>query len=158
MQKTKKYSKRNLILTYIVPEIEAIKNRRTIKVEEQGFNIVPSARAVNLTMNRDEIRNRATSLGIRTAKYKYASNVKELYECYKKYWFPCVVKPVMSSSGKGQTKLNEYKDVEKAWIEASQSMRGDRAKVIVEEFINFNSEITLLTVKKKKEKQFFVRL
>ncbi len=134
---------------YVVPEIEAIRTEELLKLEEQGFNIVPSARAVNLTMNRDEIRNRATSLGIRTAKYKYASNVKELYSASQSMGFPCIVKPVMSSSGKGQTKLNSKNDVEKAWIEASQSMRGDREKVIVEEFINFKSEITLLTVKKK---------
>ncbi len=134
---------------FIVPEIEAIRTEELLKLEEQGFNIVPSARAVNLTMNRDEIRNRATSLGIRTAKYKYATNVEELMNATKSIGFPCIVKPVMSSSGKGQTKLNDYKDVEKSWVEASRNMRGDRAKVIVEEFITFDSEITILTVKQK---------
>ena len=134
---------------FIVPEIEAIRTEELLKLEEQGFKVVPSARAVNLTMNRDEIRNRANSLGIRTAKYKYATNIEELMNATKSIGFPCIVKPVMSSSGKGQTKLNGYKDVEKAWVEASRNMRGDRSKVIVEEFITFNSEITLLTVRQK---------
>ena len=97
---------------FIVPEVEAIRTQELLKLEEQGFNIVPSARAVNLTMNRDEIRNRATSLGIRTAKYEYASNIKELISATQKIGFPCIVKPVMSSSGKGQTKLYEKNNVE----------------------------------------------
>ena len=134
---------------FVVPEIEAIRTEELIRLEEQGFKIVPSAKAVNLTMNRDEIRNRATSLDIKTAKYKYASNVEELSVATKNIGFPCIVKPVMSSSGKGQTKLNSDDDIKLAWQEASKSMRGDRAKVIVEEFISFNSEITLLTVKQK---------
>ena len=140
---------------FIVPEIEAIRTEELLSLEEQGFKIVPSAKAVNLTMNRDEIRNRATSLGIKTAKYKYASNVEELSDASKKIGFPCIVKPVMSSSGKGQTKLNSDNDIEIAWQEASKSMRGDRAKVIVEEFISFNSEITLLTVKQKNGETVF---
>ena len=140
---------------YIVPEIEAIRTEELLRLEAQGFNIVPSARAVNLTMNRDEIRDRANSLGIRTAKYKYASNLEELTDAAKNLGFPCIVKPVMSSSGKGQTKLNDDKGIEKAWIEASRNMRGDRFKVIVEEFVAFNSEITLLTVKQKKAETIF---
>ncbi len=140
---------------FIVPEIEAIRTQELLKLEEQGFNIVPSARAVNLTMNRDEIRNRATALGIRTAKYEYASNIKELIAATQKIGFPCIVKPVMSSSGKGQTKLYGENNVENAWDEAARNMRGDRAKVIVEEFIVFNSEITLLTVKQKKGETLF---
>ncbi len=140
---------------FIVPEIEAIRTEELLKLEEQGFKIVPSARAVNLTMNRDEIRNRATSLGIRTAKYKYASNIEELKSATKSIGFPCIVKPVMSSSGKGQTKLLNQKDIEKAWVEACRNMRGDRPKVIIEEFIVFNSEITLLTVRQKKGETIF---
>ena len=99
---------------FIVPEIEAIRTEELLSLEEQGFKIVPSAKAVNLTMNRDEIRNRATSLGIKTAKYKYASNIEELLDASKKIGFPCIVKPVMSSSGKGQTKLNSDNDIE--WL------------------------------------------
>ena len=140
---------------FIVPEIEAIRTEELLSLEEQGFKVVPSAKAVNLTMNRDAIRNRATSLGIKTAKYKYASNVEELSDASKKIGFPCIVKPVMSSSGKGQTKLNSDNDIEIAWQEASKSMRGDRGKVIVEEFISFNSEITLLTVKQKHGETIF---
>ena len=109
---------------FIVPEIEAIRTEELISLEEQGFKIVPSAKAVNLTMNRDEIRNRATALDIKTAKYKYASNVEELSAAAKNIGFPCIVKPVMSSSGKGQTKLNSDSDIELAWQEASNSMRG----------------------------------
>ena len=140
---------------FIVPEIEAIRTEELLSLEEQGFKVVPSAKAVNLTMNRDAIRNRATSLGIKTAKYKYASNVEELSDASKKIGFPCIVKPVMSSSGKGQTKLNSDNYIEIAWQEASKSMRGDRGKVIVEEFISFNSEITLLTVKQKHGETIF---
>ncbi|MDC3024124.1 formate-dependent phosphoribosylglycinamide formyltransferase [Alphaproteobacteria bacterium] len=140
---------------FIVPEIEAIRTEELLKLEEQGFNVVPSAKAVNLTMNRDEIRDRATRLGIRTAKYEYASNIEELFSATKKIGFPCIVKPVMSSSGKGQTKINGHNDIEKAWFEAASNMRGDRSKVIVEEFINFKSEITLLTVKQKKAETIY---
>ncbi len=140
---------------FIVPEIEAIRTEELLSLEEQGFKVVPTAKAVNLTMNRDEIRNRATSLGIKTAKYKYASNVEELLDATKKIGFPCIVKPVMSSSGKGQTKLNSDNDIVLAWQEASKNMRGDRAKVIIEEFVSFNSEITLLTVKQKNGETVF---
>ncbi len=140
---------------YIVPEIEAIRTEELLRLEEKGYTIVPSGKAVNLTMNRDEIRNRASSLGIRTANYKYAVNIHELVSAANDIGYPCVVKPVMSSSGKGQTKINTETDVEKAWIEATKSMRGDRVKVIVEEFIKFNSEITLLTVKQKNNRTIF---
>merc|ERR1711991_198531 len=89
---------------FIVPEIEAIRTEELLRLEEKGYSVVPSGKAVNLTMNRDEIRNRATSLGIRTAKYKYATNAQELVSAANDIGYPCVVKPVMSSSGKGQTK------------------------------------------------------
>ena len=134
---------------FIVPEIEAIRTEELLELEEKGFNVVPSAKAVNLTMNRDEIRNRALSLGIKTAKFKYAHSVQELSKSAEYVGFPCIIKPVMSSSGKGQTKANKLSDIEKSWENATSHMRGDRVKVIVEEFIEFESEITLLTVKQK---------
>ncbi len=140
---------------FIVPEIEAIRTEELLRLEEMGFNIIPCARAVNLTMNRDEIRNRATSLGIKTAKYKYAEDIDELASSVDYVGLPCIVKPVMSSSGKGQTKIFNKKDIEKSWVEASSGMRGDRTKVIVEEFINFKSEITLLTVRQKNRDTIF---
>ncbi len=134
---------------FIVPEIEAIRTEELLKLEKEGFSVVPSANAVNLTMNRDEIRDRASSLGIKTAKYKYAKNIEELTKAVEIIGFPCIVKPVMSSSGKGQTMLETSGDVKKAWTDATRNMRGDRVKVIVEEYINFSSEITLLTVRQK---------
>ena len=140
---------------YIVPEVEAIRTEELIKLEKEGFSVVPSANAVNLTMNRDEIRDRANSLNIKTAKYKYANSIKELTEAVEIIGFPCIVKPVMSSSGKGQTMINHLSDIENAWHEAKNNMRGDRVRVIVEEFIKFLSEITLLTVRQKGSETIF---
>ncbi len=139
----------------IVPEIEAIRTEELLKLESQGFNIVPSAKAVNLTMNRDEIRNKAVSLGIKTAKFEYAESIAELNIAVNKIGYPCIVKPVMSSSGKGQTMVKNKTDIDNAWKEAKKSMRGDKLKVIIEEFIKFNSEITLLTVKQKRGDTIF---
>ena len=140
---------------FIVPEVEAIRTEELIKLEKEGFSVVPSANAVNLTMNRDEIRERANSLNIKTAKYRYANSIKELTEAVEIIGFPCIVKPVMSSSGKGQTMINHLSDIENAWHEAKNNMRGDRVKVIVEEFIKFLSEITLLTVRQKESETIF---
>ncbi len=142
---------------FIVPEIEAIRTEELLKLEEKGYSVVPSARAVNLTMNRDEIRNRATSLGIKTAKYKYATNIEQTSLAIKEVGLPCIVKPVMSSSGKGQTMIEKESEVDKAWTEATKNMRGDRVKVIVEELINFHAEITLLTVKQKNAETIFCK-
>ena len=140
---------------YIVPEIEAIRTEELISLENDGYVIIPSARAVNLTMNRDSIRDRATQLGIKTAKYKYANNKEQLDLAIKEVGLPCIIKPVMSSSGKGQTLVKSEKDCATAWEFATKNMRGDRVKVIIEEVINFKSEITLLTVKQKKYETIF---
>jgi phosphoribosylglycinamide formyltransferase 2 len=132
----------------IVPEIEAIRTEVLETVEAQGRNVVPSARATALTMNRDKIRDLAAhDLGIRTSHYRYAESQTEAEEAGHIIGYPCVVKPVMSSSGKGQTKVDKAKDMAAAWDYAVSAMRGDRKRVIVEEFINFEYEITLLTVR-----------
>ncbi|MEC6997638.1 MAG: formate-dependent phosphoribosylglycinamide formyltransferase [Pseudomonadota bacterium] len=140
---------------FIVPEIEAIRTEELLELEAKGYNVVPSARAVNLTMNRDEIRDRARDLGIKTANYRYAKNLEELSGAIRDIGFPCIVKPVMSSSGKGQTLIKDETEIDYAWEKARNNMRGDRVKVIVEEFINFKSEITLLTIRQKKAETLF---
>ena len=139
----------------IVPEVEAIRTKELIKIEEKGKKIVPSARAVNLTMNRDSIRDRAKQLNIKTANYDYANNIDNLKEAIYKIGTPCIIKAVMSSSGKGQMLVNSINDAEKAWKNATLNMRGDRTKVIVEEFINFKFEITMLTVRQKNAPTLF---
>ena len=140
---------------FIVPEIEAIRTEELLNIENKGITVVPSARAVNLTMNRDAIRDRATELGIKTAKYKYAHSLDELDGAIKTVGFPCIVKPVMSSSGKGQTLIKAQEEVPLAWENATKNMRGDRVKVIIEEFINFISEITLLTIRQSNSSTIF---
>ena len=131
----------------IVPEVEAIRTEVLIEKEKQGYKIVPTARATNLTMNRDRIRDRAVELGLRTAKFAYAETQEQLEKAAKEINYPVVVKPVMSSSGKGQSVANNEKEIIESWKYAIQGMRGDRQRVIVEEFIDFDYEITLLTVK-----------
>ena len=133
----------------IVPEIEAIRTEVLQEFEDNGIQVAPSAYAVNATMNRDTIRNIAQSLGIRTAKFAYAETAEQLVEAAKRIGYPVVVKPVMSSSGKGQSVVHSHDDITRAWIYAMDNSRGDRKKVIVEEFINFHTEITMLTVKQK---------
>tara|TARA_Y100000591_G_scaffold255138_1_gene226868 strand:- start:123 stop:1274 length:1152 start_codon:yes stop_codon:yes gene_type:complete len=140
---------------FIVPEIEAIRTEELFNIENKGITVVPSARAVNLTMNRDAIRDRAIELGIKTAKYKYAHSLDELEQAIKTIGFPCIVKPVMSSSGKGQTLIKAQEEVPLAWENATKNMRGDRVKVIIEEFINFISEITLLTIRQSNSSTIF---
>ena len=140
---------------FIVPEIEAIRTEELLNIEKKGITVVPSARAVNLTMNRDAIRDRAIELGIKTAQYKYAHNLDELDQAIKTIGLPCIVKPVMSSSGKGQTLIKTQEEVPLAWENATKNMRGDRVKVIVEEFINFISEITLLTIRQSNSRTIF---
>lgn len=140
---------------FIVPEIEAIRTEELLNIENKGITVVPSARAVNLTMNRDAIRDRAVELGIKTAKYKYAHNLDELDLAIKTLGLPCIVKPVMSSSGKGQTLIKTQEEASTAWENATKNMRGDRVKVIVEEFINFISEITLLTIRQSNSNTIF---
>ncbi|MEZ5681396.1 MAG: formate-dependent phosphoribosylglycinamide formyltransferase [Erythrobacter sp.] len=135
---------------YVVPEIEAIRTEVLAELEEEGFNIVPSARAAQLTMNRDAIRDLAAhELGLVTSRYRYAKNLDEVRAAAQHTEFPCVIKPVMSSSGKGQSTVREEAKLEEAWDYACANMRGDRQRVIVEQFVDFDYEITLLTVRHK---------
>lgn len=132
----------------IVPEIEAIRTEVLGELESEGFNIVPSARATQLTMNRDRIRDvAAQELGLTTSIYRYAEILEEVRAAAGRTGFPCVIKPVMSSSGKGQSKVDDAAGLEEAWDYAVANMRGDRSRVIVEQFIDFDYEITLLTVR-----------
>jgi phosphoribosylglycinamide formyltransferase 2 len=134
----------------IVPEIEAIRTERLFDFEKQGIQVTPSARAVNYTMNRKAIRDLAAKeLGLRTAKYFYAKTFDELKEASKEIGFPCVIKPLMSSSGHGQSTVKSADELEKAFNEAMEGSRGDVKEVIIEEFIHFDSEFTLLTVTQK---------
>jgi|TARA_B110000285_G_scaffold158555_1_gene176911 phosphoribosylglycinamide formyltransferase 2 len=131
----------------IVPEVEAIRTEILIEQEQKGYVVVPSAKAANLTMNRDKIRDRAVELGLRTAKFAYAETKDSLIEEAKKINYPVVIKPVMSSSGKGQSIAKNESEIVTSWNYAIKGMRGDRQRVIVEEFIDFSYEITLLTIK-----------
>lgn len=131
----------------IVPEIEAIRTERFYEYEQQGIQVVPSARAANFTMNRKAIRDLAAKeLQLRTASYRYANSLAELEQAIAEIGLPCVIKPLMSSSGKGQSVIKEPHDIERAWEYAQAGKRGDQTEVIVEAFVRFNSEITLLTV------------
>jgi phosphoribosylglycinamide formyltransferase 2 len=132
----------------IIPEIEAIRTEKLLEFEQRGITVIPTAAATNYTMNRDRIRELAhKELGVRTAKYGYGTTLDELIAVSNEIGFPNVVKPVMSSSGKGQSVVKDKSEVEKAWNYAIANSRGDSQKVIVEEFINFEIEITLLTIK-----------
>ena len=134
----------------IVPEIEAIRTEKLYDFEAQGIQVVPSAKAVNFTMNRKAIRDLAAKeLGLKTAKYFYAKSLEELKEAAQEIGFPCVVKPLMSSSGKGQSLVKSADELEQAWIYGCEGSRGDIKELIIEEFIKFDSEITLLTVTQK---------
>ena len=134
---------------FVVPEVEAIATEVLLEAENNGYNIIPSAKAVNLTMNRDRIRDRAKNLGLKTADFAYAETEEELILEAKKIGTKVAIKPVMSSSGKGQSYALSEEDLKKAWKFAIDGMRGDRKRVIVEEFIDFEYEITLLTVLEK---------
>jgi len=134
----------------IVPEIEAIDTATLAELENEGWRVAPSAKAVQLTMNRDGIREfAARELGLVTSKYRFAESRDEAIAAAQEVGLPCVIKPVMSSSGKGQTTAKTTEDVGAAWDYAVEKMRGDRPRVIVEEFIEFDSEITMLTVATK---------
>jgi phosphoribosylglycinamide formyltransferase 2 len=131
----------------IIPEIEAIDTATLAALEREGWKVAPSARAVQLTMNRDGIRDfAANELGLVTSKYRFAESRDVAIASAQEVGFPCVVKPVMSSSGKGQSVARNAEDVGTGWDYAVANMRGDRPRVIVEEYIEFDSEITLLTV------------
>lgn len=141
----------------IVPEIEAIRTEKLIELEKRGMTVVPTAEAAHLTMNRDAIRDvAANELKLKTAVYAYANNDEELVATADKIGYPCVVKPVMSSSGKGQSIVKSPKQIAAAWKYACDGMRGDKKKVIIESFIPFDFEITLLTVKQREGKTLFV--
>ncbi len=134
----------------IVPEIEAIRTERFYDYEKQGIQVVPSAKAANYTMNRKAIRDLAAKdLGLRTADYRYATSLEELEAAVSAVGLPCVVKPLMSSSGKGQSTIKSEDDIKKAWDYSQSAKRGDIAEVIVEAFVDFDFEITLLTVTQK---------
>jgi phosphoribosylglycinamide formyltransferase 2 len=133
---------------FVVPEVEAIRTEVLAELEAEGVHIVPSARATQMTMNRDAIREvAAVELGLRTSRYRYAESLDEVRAGAAHTGLPCVIKPVMSSSGKGQSTVRAEADLEAAWNYAVANMRGDRARVIVEEFVAFDYEITLLTVR-----------
>ena len=135
---------------YVVPEVEAIRTEVLAQVEAEGVTVVPSARAAQMTMNRDGIREvAAVELGLRTSRYRYAESLDEVLAGAEHTGLPCVIKPVMSSSGKGQSTVREASALEAAWDYAVANMRGDRARVIVEEFVDFDYEITLLTVRSR---------
>jgi len=135
---------------HVVPEIEAIRTEVLADLEAEGFHIVPSARAAQLTMNRDAIRDLAASeLGLTTSTFEYATSREELAAAAARIGFPLVVKPVMSSSGKGQSTVKDAAGIDAAGDYAAAGMRGDRLRVIAEAFIDFDYEITLLTVRHK---------
>jgi len=140
----------------VVPEIEGIRTERFYEYEKQNIQVVPSARAANFTMNRKLIRDLASKeLGLKTAKYFYATTFEQFTEAVNEIGLPCVVKPLMSSSGKGQSVLKEKEDEKKVWDYAINNSRGDIKEVIIEEFISFHTEITLLTVTQKEGETLF---
>ena len=133
---------------FIVPEIEAIATDTLVELESEGFNVIPTARAAQLTMNREGIRRLAAEeLGIRTSPYRFASSREEFDQALKEIGIPCVVKPIMSSSGKGQSTIKLDSDIDKAWNHAQECSRTGAGKVIVEGFVDFDYEITQLTVR-----------
>jgi len=141
---------------YIVPEIEAIRTERFYEYEKQGYTVIPSAKAANFTMNRKAIRDLASiELGLKTAAYRYATSAESLKKAVAEIGMPCVVKPLMSSSGKGQSTIKTEADIEKAWKYSQDGSRGDVAEVIVEAFVDFNYEITLLTVTQRNGNTLF---
>lgn len=140
---------------YVVPEVEAIRTEVLAQVEAEGVTVVPSARAAQMTMNRDGIREvAAVELGLRTSRYRYAESLEEVLAGAEHTGFPCVIKPVMSSSGKGQSTVRDAGALKAAWDYAVANMRGDRRRVIVEEFVDFDYEITLLTVRSREGVSF----
>ena len=133
---------------FIIPEIEAIATDKLVELEEQGYNVVPTAKATRLTMNREGIRRLAAeTLGLPTSAYRFASTREEFDEAVAQIGIPCVVKPVMSSSGHGQSTVRTPEDIDKAWLISQEGGRAGSGKVIVEGFVDFDYEITLLTVR-----------
>ncbi len=133
---------------HIIPEIEAIATPELLKLQEEGYNVTPTARAAWLTMNREGIRRLAAEeLGVKTSPYRFASTREEFDNAVKEIGIPCVVKPIMSSSGHGQSVIKSENDIDHAWKEAQEGGRAGAGRVIVEGFIDFDYEITLLTVR-----------
>lgn len=133
---------------YIVPEIEAIATDTLLELEAEGFTVVPTAKAAKLTMNREGIRRLAAEdLGLQTSPFQFADTKEQFLQAIETIGFPCVVKPIMSSSGKGQSTLKKQSDVEPAWAYAQEGGRAGAGRVIVEGFVDFDYEITLLTVR-----------
>ncbi len=133
---------------FIVPEVEAIATSKLLELEADGFRVVPTAKAVNLTMNREGIRTLAAEkLGLKTSPYAFASDRSEFDKALEKIGMPCVVKPIMSSSGHGQSVVRSTADVERAWEYSQSGGRAGGGRVIVEGFVDFDYEITLLTVR-----------
>ena len=141
---------------FIVPEIEAIRTERFYDYEARGIKVIPSAKAANFTMNRKAIRDLAAKeLGLKTAPFAYADSLKALETAAQTIGFPCVIKPLMSSSGKGQSTAHKMEDLQKAWTYAQEGARGDANEVIIEGFIDFDYEITLLTVTQNNGRTLF---
>lgn len=133
---------------HIIPEVEAIATPMLVKLEEEGFNVTPNARAALLTMNREGIRRLAAEeLGLPTSPYRFANDYEEFKQAVEEIGIPCVVKPVMSSSGHGQSVIKSADDIERSWHIAQEGGRAGAGRVIVEGFVNFDYEITLLTVR-----------
>jgi phosphoribosylglycinamide formyltransferase 2 len=133
---------------FVVPEIEAIATPTLVELEKEGFRVVPTARAARLTMDREGIRRLAAeTLGLRTSPYRFAATREEFDAAVREIGTPCVVKPVMSSSGRGQSTVKSPSDADAAWTAAQEGARGGAGKVIVEGFVDFDYEITLLTVR-----------
>lgn len=142
----------------IVPEIEAIATDELLKLEQEGFTVIPCANATFITMNRERIRRLAAEqLGLKTSHYRFAQTVQEYRQAIEEIGIPCVVKPIMSSSGKGQSIVRTSEDVERAWHYAQTNGRAVTGKVIVEQFINFDYEITLLTIRDKNGSTHFCK-
>ena len=139
----------------IVPEVEAIATNVLVDLESEGFNVIPTARATSLTMNREGIRKLAAEeLGLQTSPYRFASNKSEFDQAIQEVGIPCVVKPIMSSSGKGQSTITAEDQIEDSWQYAQEGGRAGAGKVIVEGFVEFDYEITLLTVRHKNGTSF----
>jgi phosphoribosylglycinamide formyltransferase 2 len=146
IERIKEYFNMDVKATHIIPEIEAINIECLLQLEKEGFNVVPSANAVYIAMHRQRLRDLANCLGIKTTKYKFAEDYEEYINAVEEIGLPCVVKPSMSSSGKGQSILREECDIKVALDYAHKNLRGNCSSVIIEEFLKFDYEITLLTV------------
>lgn len=139
----------------IVPEVEAIATATLVELEQEGWRVIPTARATQLTMNREGIRRLAAEeLGLKTSPYRFAENIEEYQRAVRELGLPCVVKPVMSSSGKGQSTIRTEADLEPAWRYAQSGGRAQGQRVIVEGFVSFDTEITLLTVRSEEGTSF----